>query len=189
MDPRDRDRQSSRSTVRRMDAGAAGGTEWGYTGGRDAAGNVEGGSGEVFLGWVYGVPDGGVEAVVVETSGEPGTGIVIAARPTAALEAALEAAAAGPGDSFLFCGGTALVILRANGTVELRARGGGDPLPLPTLAGAMATVAWLRKQFDPITGHTHATVGGPPVLATVASATPFTGQPDDPAATEVLRSG
>lgn len=192
MRPRDRTGRPARalaSLARRFDAIAAtrAGAEWRYAGGTDAAGNIDTGSAETFLGWVHGVPDGTTEVVVVQSGAEHGAGVIVACRPTAALAAALEAAAAGAGDSFVFCGGTSLVILRAAGTVEIRTRT-GVPKALPTLESVAGVLAWLVRQFDPVTGHGHPVPGGPPVTVATPSTGAYLNAPPELAATECLRT-
>jgi len=62
---------------------------------------------------------------------------------------------------------------------------GGTASALATLADLQAQVAYLRKQFDSITGHTHAGPGSPPTESAVPPA--GTSSVPTPAGTTVLQ--
>lgn len=61
------------------------------------------------------------------------------------------------------------IIVRANGEVHVRAAG-GTAMPLARKADVDALWAYLNQQFDPATGHVHATPSGATTTITSAAA-------------------
>lgn len=148
---------------------------WQVTGYRMPDGSTETRNAELFggIGFAARPPAGGKPEAIGVMVGDASTPVIIAIRDEEtrrAVAGALEL------DESMMFNTTAVMLIKADGTIEARAVG-GSAVPLATKADLDALAAYVAKQFAATgTGHTHTLAsGGTVTLTTVPTATPGTG--------------
>lgn len=127
-------------------------------------------------------PPAGQGEVIVVFPGGPNHGCIVATRDEktrAAIAGALEA------DETATFNSQTIVLHKADGTIEARSSA-GVAVPLATKADVDAVVLYLKKQFDSLNGHAHATPSGPTTTLVEASGT-SNGTCPAPTGTTVLK--
>lgn len=140
---------------------------------------------EVFQGvgiWARPPANAKITAVVVSV-GDSDNPVVIAIRDERTRQAV--AAAIADNETLLY-NTLARVHVKADGTIHVRAHN-GTAERLPTWADFNALLAWVKDQFDPITGHKHSALNVPPTALGTTSAG-YVGSPPAPTGTTVLKA-
>lgn len=183
--------------VRRFVVASTAKIVWRLTGVQLLDGDTEQRDVEVFSGiGFYARPlaskDATPEAIVVNVGGAT-VPVIVATRDAKGLSKLLSQVRVTAGDTVVYSGAAAaLVIVKANGTVEVRAPS-GTALSLPTMADFEGLREYVYNQFRGTGGHTHVTPMGPTTTTAASNGTnpaqtPPVHAPPTPAGTTVLKA-
>lgn len=180
------ERRSLLGRVRRMAVKLTTGTRWQVLGHRLLDGVIEALELETFpgIGFFARPRAGKGEAVVISVGGSDHR-VVIAVRDEELRQ--LAAGGFAPDETGAF-NSLAIVKIKADGTVEVRAIGGAA-VPLATKADVQALRDYVNNQFSTASGHTHVVVAGVTTTTTTVAVpgTPPTVAAPNPAGTTVLK--